>query len=232
MVNHIKYDSYGNVISESNPALKTRYKYTGREFDAETELQYNRARYYDAAIGRFIAEDPIGLMDGVNTYVYVRNQPQQSTDPSGLLGQGDIEWREMGQPKGTPPEGNSNWLPDGPVIKPQVPDKQYGNYGRQAIPSGRNLGSAFSGLNDAIGRLPNLPDGSNDLAKGAIGLGVGIGAAALGGPAAAAAARGAAATLGKAAGPAALGAFGAAAPAFAAPDDKATGAAKGKKKKC
>jgi len=84
VVNHIKYDSYGNVISESNPALDTRYKYTGREFDAETGLQYNRARYYDAAIGRFISEDPIGFEAGdVNIHRYVTNRPVDLTDPTG-----------------------------------------------------------------------------------------------------------------------------------------------------
>lgn len=85
VVNHIKYDSYGNVIAESNPAVKTRYKYTGREFDSEIEMQYNRARYYDAAIGRFMSEDPIGFAGGdSNLYRYVGNIPIDSTDPDGL----------------------------------------------------------------------------------------------------------------------------------------------------
>ncbi len=85
VVNHLKYDSYGNVISESNPSVKTRYRFTGREFDAETGLQYYRARYYDAAIGRFISEDPIGLSAGdVNMYRYVGNIPISATDPEGM----------------------------------------------------------------------------------------------------------------------------------------------------
>lgn len=89
VVNHIKYDSYGNVISESNPAVKTRYKYTGREFDSETEIQYNRARYYDAAIGRFLSEDPIGFAGGdSNLYRYVSNAPHFASDPSGLAKEG------------------------------------------------------------------------------------------------------------------------------------------------
>ena len=85
VVNHLKYDSYGNVIAESNPSVKTRYKYTGREFDSETEMQYNRARYYDAAIGRFLSEDPIGFAGkDVNLYRYVSNSPQSARDPSGM----------------------------------------------------------------------------------------------------------------------------------------------------
>ncbi len=92
VVNHIKYDSFGNVIAESNPTIESRYKYTGREFDSETGMQYNRARYYDAAIGRFISEDPIGFAGGdTNVYRYVSNRVTNSTDPTGkiLNGVGD-----------------------------------------------------------------------------------------------------------------------------------------------
>lgn len=85
VVNHLKYDSYGNVLSESNPTVETRYKYTGREFDAETAMQYNRARYYDAAIGRFLSEDPIGFEGGdANIYRYVESNPVSNRDPSGM----------------------------------------------------------------------------------------------------------------------------------------------------
>jgi RHS repeat-associated protein len=97
VVNHLKYDSYGNVIAESDPAVGTRYKYTGREFDSETEMQYNRARYYDAAIGRFISEDPIGFAGGdANLYRYVANAPIDSNDPTGNVRQRTGEEKRAG----------------------------------------------------------------------------------------------------------------------------------------
>src|SRR5439155_648074 len=49
---HLNYDGFGNVLSESHPSFGDRYQWTGREFDSETGLQYNRARYYDPRIGR------------------------------------------------------------------------------------------------------------------------------------------------------------------------------------
>src|SRR5690349_22225628 len=52
------YDSFGNP---TNPFLSTRYQFTGREYDVNSGLQYNRARWYDPSIGRFISEDPIGF---------------------------------------------------------------------------------------------------------------------------------------------------------------------------
>src|SRR5262249_28874723 len=60
----INYDGFGNVTFESNPAFGDRYKYTGREFDGETGLQYNRARYYDPTTGRWISQDPLGFAAG------------------------------------------------------------------------------------------------------------------------------------------------------------------------
>jgi RHS repeat-associated protein len=76
------YDSFGNATNASFP---TRYQYTGREFDSLTGLHYYRNRWYDANLGRFISEDPIGFRGGdVNLYGYVRNSPTNSFDPFGL----------------------------------------------------------------------------------------------------------------------------------------------------
>jgi RHS repeat-associated protein len=85
VVNHIAYDTYGNVVAQTNPALSSRYLFTGRELDSETGLYYYRARYYNAALGRFLSEDPIGMESGdVNFYRYLANNPVDSTDPTGL----------------------------------------------------------------------------------------------------------------------------------------------------
>jgi RHS repeat-associated protein len=85
VLNHLIYDSYGQVTSETNPNFDFRYGYTGRERDKETGLNYNRARYYDPANGRFIGEDPIEFSAGdANLYRYVGNSPLNGTDPTGL----------------------------------------------------------------------------------------------------------------------------------------------------
>jgi RHS repeat-associated protein len=79
------YDSFGN--STASPAYNLdnlRFQYTGRENDSETGLYYYRARYYDPATGRFLSEDPIGFSGGTEFYAYVRSNPANWTDPSGL----------------------------------------------------------------------------------------------------------------------------------------------------
>lgn len=58
-------------------------RFQGQYFDIETELYYNRFRYYDPAVGRFINQDPIGLRGGQNLYQYVIN-PTGQIDPMGL----------------------------------------------------------------------------------------------------------------------------------------------------
>ncbi len=85
VVNSYDYDSYGN-IEASFEGIPNAFTYTGREFDAESGLTYYRARYYDAATGRFLSEDPIGFAAGdMNVYRYVGNDPVNLVDPYGLL---------------------------------------------------------------------------------------------------------------------------------------------------
>ncbi|MEQ8848700.1 peroxidase family protein [Botrimarina sp.] len=88
VVNHLKYDSFGAVIEESNEAIGTRYQYTGRESDEEIALMYYRARYYDAVTGRFASEDPLGFGGGdTNLFRYVANDVLRFVDPFGECGQ-------------------------------------------------------------------------------------------------------------------------------------------------
>lgn len=77
-----------------------RKRFTGYEKDAETGLDFAEARYYDNRFGRFTAVDPL-LASGqsadpqtFNRYVYVANNPINSTDPTGLWS--DSQWSSIG----------------------------------------------------------------------------------------------------------------------------------------
>jgi RHS repeat-associated protein len=95
LLDHVKYDSFGNILFESAPAAGDRFKYTAREYDAAANLYYYRARYYDGGTGRFIGQDPVKFAAGdTNLQRYVGNRPATATDPTGLDEYGDAIWAE------------------------------------------------------------------------------------------------------------------------------------------
>jgi RHS repeat-associated protein len=99
-----QYDPYGNILAGQ---ATSGYAFTGREWDSETGLHYYRARYYDAKVGRFLSEDPIGFTAGINFYSYALNTPSRFTDPYGLE-----VWPEHVRPPYPPePSGPSTWNP-------------------------------------------------------------------------------------------------------------------------
>jgi RHS repeat-associated protein len=69
--------------AEPPPVLEQPFRFQGQQFDEETELHYNRHRYYDPGVGRFVSQDPIGLRGGVNLFQYAPN-PITWRDPLGL----------------------------------------------------------------------------------------------------------------------------------------------------
>ncbi len=96
VADHIAYDSFGNVISQTAPSLLTRYLYTGREYEIETGLYYYRARFYDPTLGKFIQRDSIGFADGTNEYEYVHSRPISSIDPLGTITVSAVPWGPSG----------------------------------------------------------------------------------------------------------------------------------------
>jgi len=82
LVNHYMYTPFG-TLEDSSVSVPNSLRFGARQFDSETGLYYNRARYYDPTLGRFISEDPIGLAGGINKYVYAGNDPINRLDPTG-----------------------------------------------------------------------------------------------------------------------------------------------------
>ncbi|MHB8405520.1 MAG: RHS repeat-associated core domain-containing protein [Gammaproteobacteria bacterium] len=76
------YEPYGNTTA-SGTSSTNALQYTGRENDGD-RLYYYRARYYSPVDGRFISEDPLGLAGGINTYIYVLDNPLNAIDPLGF----------------------------------------------------------------------------------------------------------------------------------------------------
>jgi RHS repeat-associated protein len=85
-----RWDSapFGDTAANDDPdgagAFAYRLRLPGQQFDAVTGTHYNYFRNYEADTGRYLESDPLGLVDGPNTYAYVANSPLASADVDGL----------------------------------------------------------------------------------------------------------------------------------------------------
>ncbi|WP_162616819.1 RHS repeat protein [Aggregatibacter kilianii] len=70
------------AANDSNP-LKCNHRFVGQYYDEESELHYNRFRYYSPETGQYLSHDPIGLLGGFNPYGYV-GIPTAFVEPLGL----------------------------------------------------------------------------------------------------------------------------------------------------
>ena len=69
---HRRLDMNGKILEEvydrNSPysdRIRIPFLFQGQYYDHETELAYNRFRYYAPELGRYISEDPIRLLGGI-----------------------------------------------------------------------------------------------------------------------------------------------------------------------
>ena len=89
VVSRHDYEPFGVEIPPTNEDATNSHKYTGHERDALSGMDYMHARFYGSSIGRFMRPDPINgnpaNPQSWNLYAYVRNNPVNATDPTGLF---------------------------------------------------------------------------------------------------------------------------------------------------
>jgi len=85
IIKQLDYDSFGNVISDSNSSVNIPFGFAGGLYDNDTDLIRFGYRDYDPDTGRWTARDPVGFAGGdINLYRYVLNDPINFVDPDGL----------------------------------------------------------------------------------------------------------------------------------------------------
>ncbi|WP_342316920.1 RHS repeat-associated core domain-containing protein [Lysobacter sp. FW306-1B-D06B] len=77
------YTAFGTAKIAAGAQITQPWRFPGQYFDAETSLHYNQRRYYEAEVGRYITEDPIGFDGGPNFYAYTGHSPTNRIDPTG-----------------------------------------------------------------------------------------------------------------------------------------------------
>ncbi|OCG35162.1 hypothetical protein A9G29_02420 [Gilliamella sp. Fer2-1] len=86
-----QYNAYGQIINETyhqddiDSLPDNPLRFQGQYYDEETGLHYNLNRYYDPFTGRYITQDPLGILGGLNSYQYVNGDPINWIDPLGLI---------------------------------------------------------------------------------------------------------------------------------------------------
>lgn len=94
------YPYGGTAVWTARSVAEAKYKtvrYSGRERDA-TGLYYYGYRYYQPWAGRWLSADPAGIMDGLNLFRMVRNNPLRFFDTNGLAPSDDKSQQALGRP--------------------------------------------------------------------------------------------------------------------------------------
>lgn len=80
-----QHEPFGLNAPDEDPdansvAFEFPLRFPGQYADKETNLFYNYFRDYDSALGGYVQSDPIGLQGGMNTYIYVGDDPLRFVD--------------------------------------------------------------------------------------------------------------------------------------------------------
>lgn len=80
----LEYDEFGTVILDTNPGFQP-FGFAGGLYDPSTRLTRFGARDYDASVGRWTTQDPLGFAgSGPNLYEYAHGDPINGVDRNGL----------------------------------------------------------------------------------------------------------------------------------------------------
>lgn len=81
-----EYVPYGKVYASSGLGqLFTQDRFTGHEYDYETNMYWAPYRNYRPDMLRWISRDPLGMFDGPNVYGYVQGRPTSYGDSTGAF---------------------------------------------------------------------------------------------------------------------------------------------------
>jgi RHS repeat-associated protein len=85
VIKQIDYDSFGNIISDTNTSMTVPFGFAGGMYDYDTGLTRFGFRDYDPSIGRWTAKDPIDFAGGdENLFGYAHSDPVNFIDSLGL----------------------------------------------------------------------------------------------------------------------------------------------------
>ncbi|RRJ67000.1 RHS repeat protein [Paenibacillus oralis] len=137
LLNSYSYDIWGNPLTVQE-TVPNALRYAGEYWDADTKLQYLRARWYDPATARFIGEDTYegSLINpmSLNLYTYVENNPLIYADPTGNWCTATVNGKYYSHPGKCSGSGSGQYY---------IPDDNATNFGRTIIDAGKAKGKWY-----------------------------------------------------------------------------------------
>lgn len=119
LISYEEYCPYGSTsyqsVDQGIKAAAKRYRFTGKERDEETGLEYHGARYYATWLGIWTSCDPAGITAGINAFTYCLCRPIVLFDPDGRNPTPGVQPIPFGRPPPPPP-----WI-NPPPSAPQPP---------------------------------------------------------------------------------------------------------------
>jgi RHS repeat-associated protein len=114
-VERYEYEAFGNETiynadgeRVSNSKIDNPWRFFEKRTFSKPVLIWFGLRFYDPEMGRWISQDPLGMIDGPNQYAYVRNNPLRYLDRFGLSSE-NISWDK---------------IPENTIFLKPAPDKQ------------------------------------------------------------------------------------------------------------
>jgi len=156
------YKAWGEVETYHTHTIEQNLRFQGQYFDQETGLHYNTFRYYDPVVGRFTAQDPIGLEGGENLYQYAINSLGW-IDPWGLSAKPPhppdlAKWLEKGGSVHMETEGRTwvytDW--EGNIVRYPEGYPDFSPYERQRVDVPSLKGNHGKGLGGDFGKADAL----------------------------------------------------------------------------
>ena len=129
VIDHVVYDSFGNILTQTSASSGDRFKFARMEYDATTGQNYDRARYYDPSTGRFTSNDPEAFAAGsMDLYSYVEDNSTDDTDISGEAPDPQRPGRQMQGPVLQQGPGRIEGPGELPTMPNTTPDQSIPHY--------------------------------------------------------------------------------------------------------
>jgi RHS repeat-associated protein len=138
---HMQYLPFGELfVNQQNSTYDTRYKFSAKELDPETNYSYFGARYYDSDLSVWLSVDQLAdKYPGTSPYMYVMGNPLKLIDPSGMNPE-DPDWFKTTNPDGSTSvkwnpstedsftDESGEWTNIGETYNQELSDGSYVNY--------------------------------------------------------------------------------------------------------